>query len=84
MEDVDKNCMQTFKKCMHIKIQLNMQTAKGMTLSQESASPVFVSCVDRKRAKEARIVNKKLGHDLQYVCDADGHTGRQLTKSYRS
>lgn len=43
-----------------------MQIAKGMTLSQESASLVFVTCVDLyNKSKEARNVNKKLGHDLR-------------------
>jgi len=64
IEDVDKkNCMQTTTtKCNKI-----CRLQKGMTLSQESASPgVCRLCsIDlRNKSKKACNVNKKLGHDL--------------------
>lgn len=73
------------KKSMHIKIKLNMQIAEGMTLSQESASPVFFACVDLWNKSKAWNVNKKLGRDLRVwfwpPTRTDAHTGRQQTKN---
>lgn len=57
------------EKSMHIK---KKQIAKGMTLSQESASLLFFACTSnlldlgpwKSERQEACHVNKKLKHDL--------------------